>query len=553
MKRCYAGITAVMVVAIATTAGPAAELDVAVIRGPGAEAWLSALQPCGTVRIIDDIQDVPRGCAVVLPDRVLSSRELAELPLLLRRSRVLALGRSAFTGGGPSAAELLHVGKDYYYVPILYPHAMQEGGYAELRRTAELCARHNAHGMAIFAYVHTTPERGGPEVPNVIRDCFASFPSWKHRERIAPVGVPRVPKVLYLHVGDVPRIGPEAVVQWAHQIGANTVSLNVSRFRKPNTFALYDSRFTIAEREVNGETVPVENVYVDYLPRLIAAAKKFDIAVWANIFWRDTAPLPQEQRQVLQDGTRGLRPCPLSGAEYYDTLTDVVEEVLSRYPYISCVGLDEFQLRCRSWKTWGCFCPQCKAAFADQYGYELEPERVIIGFGGEGKQSLTPDFHRFRVSLMNKMVFEKFRRAINRVRPGTPLLLWESRNYGVLGVEPASAIMYGLNGYGPEYWSQSGTGEYLNPPRRFWPRSEPIVGIVGADGVRRRVAVEIIRVDCFEDAHTLRWGIATDGSQWPVEVSARADAVRYCAFDPLNSRNGDPEMAAALLAWLTCN
>ena len=120
-------------------------------------------------------------------------------------------------------------------------------------------------------------------------------------------------------------------------------------------------------------------------------------------------------------------------------------------------------MRCSGWKEWACFCEQCREAFQKEYGYGLTPENVIVDRGPAERQLLADDFHRFRIRLMNEGVFEKYRRTINRVRPGTPLLLWEPTNYGELGVEPQSAVLYGLNAYGPEYRAGAGGGadEYL--------------------------------------------------------------------------------------------
>jgi len=480
----------------------------------------------------------------VLPDRTLSSKELAALPTLIRKSRVLALGRSVFTDGGPTAAGVLHVGKDYYYVPVLF--AVNGSRFRNdpdaYRGRAQWCARQGAQGMAVFSYGGTVPERVGQQLTDAIGDSFKQFEDWKGRlRRPALVGLPETATVMFMHINDVGRIDPEGAAEWAERLGANVVSLTVSRFR---VRGVYDSSFLVQDAAND----------VTYLPRLIEACKQRKIAFWANIMGGPSAlSVPESQQQVLHDGSLFGRGCPLSGAASYDTLAQIIEEVLTKFPYISCVTLDEPQLRSYGWKDWGCFCEQCQEAFQREYGYELTPENAIVNYGTDKRQSLTEDFYRFRVRLMNEGVFEKYRRAINRVRPGMPLLLWEPRNYGELGVEPQSAVLHGLNAYGPEYRQGTGDGAdgYLNHPRQFLPRAENIVALRDTDGKLRVVATSITRVDCFADAKVLSWGQAADRSWWPVMVSTRGGSVRYCAFDPLSPEGGDSASAASLLEWLT--
>jgi len=523
-----------------------ADRKVVILQGPGADRWFDAAKMQAEGMMVQDLSEVPQGASVVLPDRTLSSEELAALPTLIRKSRVLALGRSVFTEGGPTAAGVLHVGKDYYYVPLLY--TLNGWGIGSrfddpdmFRARAQWCARQGAQGLGLFTFGGTLPERVGQQMTDTVGDCFKQFEDWKGRlRRPALVGLPETATLMFMHINDVERMEPEATAEWAERLGANVVSLTVSRFRARG---IYASRFLVEDAGND----------VTYLPRLIEACKQRKIAFWANIMGGPSAiPVPEGQQQVLQDGSLFGRGCPLSGAAYYDTLAQIIEEVLTKFPYISCITLDEPQIRCSGWREWGCFCEQCQEAFQKEYGYELTPENVIVDHGPGEKQSLTEDFHHFRIRLMNEGVFEKYRRAINRVRPGTPLLVWAPTNYGVSGIEPQSAVLYGLNGYGPEYrYGTGGSGAYLNHPQQFLPRAEHIVALRDTSGKLKDLAASITRVDCFADAEVISWGQAADRSWWPVMVSTRGGSVRYCAFDPLSPEGGDSASAASLLEWLT--
>lgn len=537
--------------------GAEADQKVVVLQGPGAEAWVKRLSVRGReASVIKTLEDCPAGAVLVLPDQFLNARELASLEALLQGpgiGRVLAMGQSAFTDGGPTAATSLKVGKAYYYVPILYPRRTEpgQGKYEQFLEAAKFCARQGANGLATFSYLYTTPAYWGQAGTDTLRRCFESFEDWKTRQRPTPLGVRATPKVLFLHTGDTWRIDAQGAARWAADLGCNTVQLTVSRFHFGKGMALYPSKFTAKTVLYKGKKeVPAENPTPTYLPDLIEACRKRNLDVWVNLFWGSTArPLPEDQRQVIQDGSRGIRPCPLSGAEHIDYLCDILEEVLAKYPAIRCVGLDEFHIRCRSWRTWGCFCPACKERFAEEYGYELKPETAILGWGKPGRQSLTDNFLEFRYRVMNEMVFEKLRRAINRVRPGLVMLEWAPRNYAVWGIDPVSAIRHGLQGYGPEYWNGPGTpGGYLNYPERFVPRREPIIALQGPVGKRQRKG-SIVRVDCFDDAKVLCWGVSADRSRWPAMVESRGGKVRYCSFDPLAGQSPDEVLVDDLLDW----
>ncbi len=543
----------VMTIVAAVSGVASADGKVVILQGPRADRWFEAAKSRAECVMVEDLSEVPRGATVVLPDRTLSSKELAALPTLVNNRRILALGRSVFTEGGPTAAGILHVGKDYYYVPLLY--SLNGWGIGSrfrdpdtYRARAQWCARQGAQGLGLFTFGGTLPERVGQQMTDTIGDCFKQFGDWKPRPwRPALVGLPGTAKVLFMHTSDVERMEPEAAAEWAEQLGANVIAVIVSRFRDQG---IYDSRFLVPDTAP--EHAGADND-VTLLPRLIEAFKQRKIAVWANILGGPSSiPVPESQQQVLQDGSLFGRGCPLRGAAYYDTLAQIMEEVLIKFPYITCITLDEPQIRCSGWKQWGCFCEQCQEAFQKEYGYELTPENAIVDHGPDKHQSLTEDFHRFRIRLMNEGVFEKYRRAVNRVRPGTPLLVWAPTNYGVSGIEPQSAVLYGLNAYGPEYRDgPGGPDEYLNHPRQFLPRAESIVALRDTIGKLRDIATSITRVDCFADAEVISWGQAADRSWWPVMVSTWGGSVRYCAFDPLSSEGGDSESAASLLKWLT--
>ncbi len=545
----------IVVLLVVVEMGSAAR-EVAVLEGPGAEQWQQALATRAECTVVSDLSQIPAEATVVLPDRTLSDEEMTALAELQQTSRILALGKSVFTDGGPTASASLHVGKNYYYVPLLYPYGVdwQADRY---EATAQWCAENGAHGIGVFCYVFTVPDahrRATAEqrlaMTETIIKCFHSFEGWMNAPqtpRPPLAGMPQVPKLMFMHINDVKRVSPEGAAEWAEHLGCNVICLAVDRFR---THRIYASRFLVEKVEREGKEVEVANS-PDYLPRLIEACKQRHIAFWANICEDGPEAPTDNQKQVKDDGTLYGRACPLSGAAHFDTIAQIIEEVLAKFPYISCITLDEPWMHCSGWKSWGCFCEKCKVAFHNEYGYELAPERVIVDHGPDQRQSLTEDFYRFRVRLMNEYVFEKYRRAINRARPGTPLLAWEPKNYDVSGIEPQSAVLYGLNAYGPEYGHGPGNSWYLNHPETFRPRQEHIIRITQAAGQPRPLYADITRVDCFAEAEVKALGQARDASWWPVLVSAREDAVRYCAFDPLQEKGGDAEIAAGLVQWLT--
>ena len=544
-------IVKIFVLLVGVGCSAAAGAEIVVLKGPGAEQWRQALAAHRKCAIVGDLSGIPAGATVVLPDRTLTAEEMGALSELRKTSRALALGKSVFTDGGPTAAASLHVGKNYYYVPLLYPIYVKYDS-ARYEAIARWCAENGAHGLGVFCYCYTMPKPNDPErtaMNETVARCFRSFDAWRKPPktvRPALAGMPPAPKLMFMHINDVRRVGPEGAAEWAEHLGCNVICLAVDRFR---THGIYDSRFRVETVVRKGKPVKVSNT-PDYLPRLIEACKQRNIAFWANIVDGGPEPPTDEEKQVLYDGTLYGQACPLRGAAHHDRICQIIEEVLGKFPYISCITLDEPWMSCGGWKKWGCFCECCKEAFRKEYGYELTPGKAIVDHGPGKRQSLTEDFHRFRVRLMNEYLFEKYERAVNRARPGTPLLLWSPRNYGIEGIEPQSAALHGLNAYGPEFTRSAGNGAYLNHPETFQPRQENIAGIKREGGQLRPLHAGITRVDCFADARALALGQAPDGSWWPVLISTRTDSVRYCAFDPLAKTGRDDRIAAELIQWV---
>lgn len=551
LMQCICGLVFAVATLMAAPAAVAGE--VVVLDGPNADAWRQVLSQRAKVSKVRTIDRVPEQATVIIPDRLLTKAELERLKKLPPGVRVLAMGRSAYSDNGSSAARVLGVGKHFQYIPLLYP-AWLDYDMEKYESIAKWAAEQGAQGMGVFSYTHTLPER--TEKPNfeVIRDVFAKYESWKpHQAFDSPhsPGLKPTPLVLFMHKNDTLRVGPEEAVEWAQKLNANTISVEVSRVR---TRSVYPSQFTIeGNHEFQGRKIKVEND-LDYLPRLLAAADKAGIAVHANIMTkhspRETEP---NERQVMSSDfdsgqePRREAPCPISGARHYDDMATIVEELLTKYPQIAAIELDEPRIYNQGWVDWACFCKGCGEAFKERYGYELTPANVIIYPQFEdaepderrkhttkgGRQSINAEFQEFRTWLMNELVIEKFRRAINRVQPDRALVVWQPRTYEAFGFSPG-AINYGVSVFGPEYMDGPGSPRYLNHPDAFRPRHERVVRVVDAKGEDTHpLDAEIVRVDRYHKAEPLLWGEAEDRSRWVLLSSAQEGRMMYVAFDPL--------------------
>lgn len=549
-------------VALSAQAAPVVVLD-----GPQADAWRQLLSAHASIASIQDIGQMPQPATLVIPDRLLTKDELAQLHQLPPSVRVLAIGRSAYSENGSSAARVLRVGKHFQYIPLLYPKWLNYD-MNRYEQIARWCAQQGAQGMGVFSYAHTLPDSTDKPNFEVIRDVFGSYESWKTQEVLdAPhsPGLKRTPLVLFLHKNDTQRVGPEQAVDWARKLNANTISVEVSRMR---TRGVYPSRFTQSqELEYQGKMLKPDND-LDYLPRLLAAARKTDVAVHANIMTKHS-PRPTEpgERQVMSsEYTAGKEPqreapCPLSGAMHYDDMAAIAQEILSLYPQIAAIELDEPRIYNQRWTDWACFCPACRESFCKRYGYELTPANVIDSPQNEdetlqqhttagGRQTINADFRDFRMWMMNELVLEKFRRAMNRVRPEAALVVWQPRTYEAFGFSP-SAIMYGVSVFGPEYMDGPGSPRYLSHPEAFYPRQERIVQAVDAQsGQAHALSAEIVRVDLFDQALPLLWGEAEDGSRWALLTSAGEGRVMYVAFDPLRDGGKAEDVLRRVRDWI---
>lgn len=563
-----AGLTAALLLATAQTV---MAQPVVILSGSGAEAWQALLAPQKKVRLVKRLSEVPREATLILPDRLLTSKELEQLQQLPESVRLLAIGHSAYAERGRSAARVLGVGKHYQYIPLLYP-AWLHYDMDRYQTIARWAAEHGAQGLGVFSLTHTLPERS--EHPNfeVIRDVFAAYEGWKSQPELAALrspGLKLTPLLLFMHRNDTIRTGPEEAVAWAQKLHANTLSVEVSRVR---TRSVYPSQFTYHQEHLyQGRMLTPQND-LDYLPRLLAAAEPADIAVHANIMTKHSPrpTEPHERQRMSSDYAENREPtreapCPVSGARHYDDMALIVEELLTLYPRIAAIELDEPRIYNRQWTDWACFCSGCQALFRERYGYELTPANVIDYPQNEddepqvrhttrgGRQSINADFQKFRTWMMNELILEKFRRAINRVKPDTALIVWQPRTYEAFGFSP-EAIMYGVSVFGPEYMEGPGSPRYLNHPDAFYPRLEPITSVVDATtGKEQALKARIVRVDRFEPARPLLWGQADDGTRWSLLTSAREGQVLYLAFDPLagpQDAEGTGDLLKRIQEWI---
>lgn len=559
-----------LAVVFAWAARPAGAAEVVVLDGPDADAWRTLLSSRAEVGDAGDLRRVPEGATVVLPDRLLTKDELKRLRALPPSVRVLAIGRSVYSKDGGSAAGVLGVGKHYQYIPLLYPKWL-DYDMKRYEQIARWAAEQGAQGLGVFSYAHTLPASSDQPNFEVIRDVFGAYEGWKSAEAFdepRSPGLKQTPLVLFMHKNDTQRVGPEEAVAWAQKLNANTISVEVSRVR---TRGVYPSRFTQHdELEYQGRMIKPDND-LDYLPRLLAAAESADIAVHANIMTKHSPhPTEPNERQVMSSdfgsGEPPPReaPCPISGARHYDDMAAIAEELLRMYPQIAAIELDEPRIYNSKWTDWACFCDGCREVFKERYGYELTPANVIDYPQFEdlepderrkhttkgGRQSINAEFREFRTWMMNELVLEKFRRAINRVRPGTALVVWQPRTYEAFGFSPA-AIMYGVSVFGPEYMDGPGSPRYLNHPDAFFPRFEQIVRAVDVQSNEERpLEAEIVRVDLFHRATPLLWGETADESRWVLLSSADDGRAMYVAFDPLREPERNQEVLDRIMAWM---
>ncbi len=557
-------------VTILLTAQVAVCGEVVVLDGPRAAEWRQALGESATIVRARSIKDVPEQATLIIPDRLLTAAELEQLRKLPQNVRVLAMGRSAYSESKSSAADLLGVGKHFQYIPLLYPKWLDYDmkRYEEIARWS---AQQGAQGIGVFSYMHTLPKASDKANFETIRDVFGSYESWKTptaMEGPRSPGLKQTPLVVFMHKNDTLRAGPEEAVEWAQQLNANTISVEVSRVRQRS---VYPSQFTYYEPlEYKGETRMPKNE-LDYLPRMLAAAEKAGIAVHANLMTKQSPHTtePHERQVMSSDFGSGEAPpreapCPISGARHYDDMAAIAEELLRLYPQIAAIELDEPRIYNSKWTDWACFCEGCGKVFKERYGYELTPANVIDYPQFEdsqpderrkhttegGQQSINAEFQEFRTWMMNELFLEKFRRAMNRVRPGTALVVWQPRTYEAFGFSP-EAIMYGVSVFGPEYMDGPGSPRYLNHPDNFYPRSERIVRAVDVENNEEHpLEAEIVRVDLFDQAEPLLWGEAEDESRWVLLTSAQQGRVMYVAYDPLSGGTQNNQVLDHVLDWI---
>lgn len=544
--------------------------EVVILQGPNVQAWRTAVGSGIKTSVVRDLKQVPAKATLILPDRLLTPAELDQLDKLPADVKVLAIGRSAYSTNGKSPARTLGVGKHFQYIPLLYPAWLKYDmkKYEEIARWA---AANNAQGIGVFSLTHTLPERSDQPNFEVVRDVFGAYASWKKKEILdnpRSPGLKQTPLVLFMHKNDTVRTGPEEAVAWAQKLNANTISVEVSRVR---TRGVYPSRFTQHEElEYQGRMIKPDND-LDYLPRLLEAAKQANIAVHANIMTKHTmyTTRPDERQVMASDFKSGKEPereapCPVSGARHYDDMAAIVEELLQMYPQLVGIELDEPRIYNRQWTDWACFCKGCQALFKERYGYDLTPANVIdspqfeddepgtrnANKAAAARQTINSDFNQFRTWMMNELIIEKFRRAINRVRPDTALIVWQPRTYEAFGFSPSS-ILYGVSVFGPEYMDGPGSPRYLNHPDAFTPRFERIVNSVNTqNNTKQELNAEIARVDLFHLARALYWGEAEDGSKWSLLTQTNDGRVMYVAFDPTTAKDQAGELMNTILSWI---
>lgn len=452
--------------------------------------------------------------------------------------KVIATKAAGYCEGKFYLTELLKTGKKNLSLPLFYPTFIKDDEqHSKFKKVVEWCYSKNPDGAAIFEYCQLNMKRwksDKPDLTGLCKQVFADFDQLKKgKESLTPLGLPEVPKVVYVAGWASERfpIPPEELVDSIYSMGGNVIDIVVIGGER---YAMYDSQYPYSRKKT----------FDNYLPRLIEAAKSKGIQIWANIGFSPKAYGPEcKERQLFQSGKTGSTFCALAAKEWYENnYLPIVRELMEKHPYINVLTLDEPRIACRSNIDWGCFCDACKKKFKEKYGYELTPDIA-----------LSRDFMEFREDVMSEYLIKPLSEMLHSVNPKIQLGFWDWPCYEILGITPRKASDAGLNIFGTEYmfemYDHKGKsymldGEdssYIQMGKGFDCHSvilfdfkklvketeHPVIKNVNME----QVSGKGIQLDVFNGAQVIAW-IGNGSRSYPGIVSANNGKTLYFSFDP---------------------
>lgn len=434
--------------------------------------------------------------------------------------RILAIEKAGFTGDTYSLTEILKAGKRTMTIPILYPGFIDYNA-EKLTEMAKGCMSNGSDGIAFFTYMDLCIQKWRPKKPDLTataKKIYSSINEWKSKDSgNAFLGLPDTSKVIYVSglwvTGPRYTTSPEELVEYAKTVGANVIC------------------FSIWGGDIN--MTPYDSAYLaknnDYLPNLIEQCKKYDIQVWANIPAMK-ATLFKPYCRNLQISDRGIisgKICPVAAQEYYCKMLKLVEELLSKHPYINVLSLDEPGLGGGKKDKWRCFCPECKKLFYQKYGKELLPENVISGKKGE---KISREFNEFRENTMMEYYFKPLKMTLDKIRPGIQLLVWNPIGQEIGAINPQKLADSGINIIlGTEFQTRI-DGPSRNTLR--WKTQYFDFENLFLEGRELKSAGQGLKIDVFNGANVT--ALMKNGDyKYPAIVSANNGKTLYFCFNPL--------------------
>jgi formylglycine-generating enzyme required for sulfatase activity len=215
-----------------------------------------------------------------------------------------------------------------------------------------------------------------------------------------------------------------------------------------------------------------------------------------------------------------------------------LENIFSKYPYLSGISLDEPTMRVNE-----CFCDACKVLFAQKYP--------------AGKMDMhSDDFRKFREYVWGEYYLKPYADLLRRLRPANGVLvlaapgIQKAWGMGIEGISTSGIQVFAYENAQTksslkfhDYWARY-ILEYIPCIKASVVKKHPLLKkmeTISASG-------KAVAVDVFKGAETLAY--VTDGVRsYPGIVAANDTSTVYFSFNPLET----PNLISNTLGWFMEN
>jgi hypothetical protein len=545
INKCIIGFTAVSVLSI-LPADEAFSEKIGVLNTPQSHTWVKMLKETGATAghvTLENAFSISGISTLVIPSDFQfpegeEKKHLKNIQDYVKKGgKVLSAGRAGYNKGVFHLTPILRAGGSQYAYSLggLYNYKTGKPRYDReaFKKRAEYIMQKGADGLWFFCFIHLKMPMffKGTKIPDfedTTSYVFHNADKWKAKTAysIPPIGCPTLMNVMWIRDGMLYRnqgMTVEEMVNICHKIGCNWIIFGIGT---RDGISAYPSEIEAIPGHTNKVyKIGVSRIQTDWLDRLVKKCKEYNIGLWIDVRVR-----PEERfyKCYPEDMGKpgGIIFCPIKISQrFFHHQSRWIEEVLRKYPYISGLCLDEpvhgLCYKRKRVSSFECFCPECKQAFRDYCGKELNS-----GTAYADEKNRTAVYHEFLKNMYSNYAVRHYSLLLHRINPEIKLaianyLYNNNRNlYDKLADAGADVLL-------PEY----GAGSSSMPLK--WKHKLQYFEFFELKGGEKikKIWGDAVKVKLYKGANVEAW--VSDGNySYPGIVRANNGKTVYISFDP---------------------